>query len=410
MYKKFLCFCNYLVYHYLGNIVEVLKEGILMKRFLFALCSFMQFFVLISNPVSSGTGFSIIAPTTITQSGTYRLAFDIAGPLIIDADYVTLDLNNHSISGTTQAVSITNHHTITICNGTLRATTDQALAIDNSHTISIKNIVFDNNANSILLLNSSDIAMDTITTFSSSGRSLVVNACTNCLCQNASFLNGSFVGEGDFAVVQVVNSSSNIQFIDCLIGNNSSISPGSNLFCINIDNSNDVLCKNINIIANQAGKGLVGIRDFTANKTIVHSCRINNNFSFGADGEGSFTGILFESDNSSIADSCIIEQNSTTGGAGDVFGITILFSNFCSIQNNRIISNSAFGGISIGINHPMGTFNHIILKNYVNDLTTGYSIVGGVIPIATLSFAAGTLTSNIMDEPVSCFFNIETAA
>lgn len=70
-----------------------------------------------SNPVPSGCCQSIIAPTTITQPGNYRLANNIAGGLIIAADDVQIDCENKVIDDGTTAISVGAFRNVIIKNG-----------------------------------------------------------------------------------------------------------------------------------------------------------------------------------------------------------------------------------------------------------------------------------------------------
>ena len=72
-----------------------------------------------ANPIPSGAGLSIVAPTTITVPGNYRLANDIVGTITIAADNVFLDLENKKITAGFNGIVVSGQTEITIKNGTI---------------------------------------------------------------------------------------------------------------------------------------------------------------------------------------------------------------------------------------------------------------------------------------------------
>ena len=76
--------------------------------------------MLVTN-IECLTGSSVTQSATITQPGLYRLCGNVAGPVVIMSNDVTLDLNGYSISSVTPTTScallINNCNNVTIQNG-----------------------------------------------------------------------------------------------------------------------------------------------------------------------------------------------------------------------------------------------------------------------------------------------------
>ncbi len=84
----------------------------------FLIVGLIVFFVqqISANPIPSGSALTIVAPTTLTIPGNYRLGNDISGPIVIDTDNVEIDLENRTITGGINSVSVSNHQNVTIKN------------------------------------------------------------------------------------------------------------------------------------------------------------------------------------------------------------------------------------------------------------------------------------------------------
>jgi parallel beta-helix repeat protein len=109
-----------------------------------------------SNPVPSGCCWSILAPTTITQSGNYRLANDIAGGLIIAADDVQIDCENKVIDGGTIGISVGAFNNVIIKNGTVRNAITNGIEATNAVNIEILQMNLESNAVGLSLTNVQD--------------------------------------------------------------------------------------------------------------------------------------------------------------------------------------------------------------------------------------------------------------
>lgn len=70
-------------------------------------------------------------PQTIAQPGYYCLANDCTGTFFITAANVVFDLNNHTISGGTDGISITGD-TVTVLNGTIQGMSDHGIVVQGS--------------------------------------------------------------------------------------------------------------------------------------------------------------------------------------------------------------------------------------------------------------------------------------
>ncbi len=94
----------------------------------------------------------LTGPQTITQPGYYCLANDCTGTFFITAANVVFDLNNHTISGGTDGISITGD-TVTVLNGTIQGMSDHGIVIQGSGCTL---------ANCTLVENSAGIFIDTV--------------------------------------------------------------------------------------------------------------------------------------------------------------------------------------------------------------------------------------------------------
>lgn len=102
---------------------------------------------------------------TISIPGTYCLAEDISGRIVIDADRVTLDLNGRQVASavTTNNISSTGHTNLIIKDGFVNGSnsTGEGLALSNCSDIKVTCVDFKDSATSITLDTVSSIVIDT---------------------------------------------------------------------------------------------------------------------------------------------------------------------------------------------------------------------------------------------------------
>ncbi len=113
----------------------------------------------------------ITAPTTITASGFYCLATDIAGSIVITADNVTLDLNDHTMTGAGSGTGITVGSGVNriVRNGSIINFGTAINCTDNTDTI-IENItIIDSTTEGVTVVTSTLITIDSVNASGVSG-------------------------------------------------------------------------------------------------------------------------------------------------------------------------------------------------------------------------------------------------
>jgi hypothetical protein len=333
---------------------------------------------------------AISTPTTITIPGCYCLSADILGSIIIDADRVILDLNNHQVSGAGNNIDIANNRTdIFIKNGYITTATGNGINVGpNAVNVQLKNISFiDNNVGVFLNgLNNFEIECVKIencifrgnTTSAIDGNFVRNSTIENVVCKEnigtfvIQILNGENVS---FNTVKVnenlttapinIQLSSNITFFNCQVNNNASI---GNLNGINLDsnnnvkfnactintntvvgdfigmnviNSNDIKASGVSINQNNAGTSAIGINANVVNKLNVYNVQANNNtsaanFVYGFSNDGS-------SDCSYIESHALANggSNSDTSGFRSVNSTKTMYQD--CFANDNLATNTAIG-------------------------------------------------------------------
>lgn len=240
------------------------------------------------NIVFSGSRISILGPATITEPGEYILGRDINGLVIIEANNVVFDLNNHVISGTSRGIEAENVENVTIQNGSIKTMNDSAIAFENSQNIVLKNLFIDQpgSASGIFISTCSRIQLDAIQvqraavvgTFclnvsevvvsrsifkDNGGRGLLFNIADQVFIHNSIFLSNG--GDG----LDLVDTQSSI--IQSCISQD------------NVDRGIDMTnCFNISLQENQAHNNITdGIRLLDTNNCCLQRNIANNNGQFG---------------------------------------------------------------------------------------------------------------------------------
>jgi hypothetical protein len=99
----------------------------------------------------------ITTSCTITQSGNYRLANDITGPIVIAADNVYLSLENYAISSNNYGIIIENQENIQITNGIIQNNSQAGIFVVSCTHISLESIDFLSNVTALFVQESVEI-------------------------------------------------------------------------------------------------------------------------------------------------------------------------------------------------------------------------------------------------------------
>ena len=285
----------------------------------------------------------ISTPTTITVPGCYCLVADIVGTVTIAADNVTLDLNDHIISGT-DTITVENQRNIIIRNGILKALDDSAV-VSNCSNVTIQNITCsgDLNFDDVIgfQVNQCSFVEDfanlqfdrcrngKITccslTDNEYGRAIRIANCSNIVCRQVAANNNKIITN-----VFEIFFSSNCIFKECSVNNNSASASGDddriNGFFTN--GCNDILFKACQANNNSFGNndlfsGIFRIRQCF--RVIVDSCQaLNNSF---------INGFLIDGVEQSCIINCLAKSN-------DRDGFRLNFADDCFVNNNTAINNN----------------------------------------------------------------------
>ncbi len=150
----------------------------------------------------------IFQATTITTAGTYCLANNISGSIVISADQAVLDLNQHTITnnGSTAITISSNFNGTTIQNGYINAATTGINASLGNSGISIHNIYMDNIANGISITSAAQVTIHNVDILctSTTGTGIKLTSTNNINIQDSNVL--SIVG-GQMYTFDTCNSA-----------------------------------------------------------------------------------------------------------------------------------------------------------------------------------------------------------
>jgi len=205
-----------------------------MKRsFLFLILVFTA--QCFANPIPSGAGLSIVAPTTITIPGNYRLANDIVGTITIAADNVSLDLENKKITAGFNGILVSGQTEITIKNGTIENADTAGLFVDDCINVEIVSMDLVGNATGICLLTSTGITVKESTCRDNTDDGIALNNSVDCvIVENKCFNNESGI--------KLLNGSLNNQIYKNSCNDNSS----HGIFLVGSCNNNIISENNCN--------------------------------------------------------------------------------------------------------------------------------------------------------------------
>jgi Right handed beta helix region len=356
-----------------------------------AVCSDTQ----IQNSTQNAlTPVTIIPPATISQPGTYCVVDDLTIPsfqngIIINANNVILDLNNHIIQGQTNSLSAivvsNNNKNITIQNGTIQTMGGHGILINaGTSLIVLSNLtILNNRLNGILLSGAiSGVIINCLTSFNGNdgillgqiGQALSINqnfAIQNCVssyntqngfemtsCVNFAITDCLALNNGAYGFRQ--ENGNRIRFNGCEAQNNHTVG----FFSSGKSHSfNECLANN---------NGTIGFQ-ISGNQQTIENCQAKiNKTGFEINGSNH---VLFN---------CIAQNNSSTG-------ISLLSGSAqCQIRDNTTIANST------GLQNNTTTVNQIY-SNFSSANTTANFLGVPAANIATSPTAATAInfTANI---------------
>ncbi len=217
---------------------------------------------------TSCIGIPITTPTTISESGYYCLAHDIEGQIIIDANNVVLDLNNHRITTNNfgDALTVTQGINRIIKNGII-ANSNWGIVLDGNTTTEVSNITFSFcGLGGILVINSINLIIQSISMesttigcfFSQSNNAnvlkdiyisqpqlgMVFENLDNSIIQNCHIFDGDnpefpFFGPSNFGFGLL--SGNNTHFDSCTVKRYTALGSSTGFF---IDNASNIVLKN----------------------------------------------------------------------------------------------------------------------------------------------------------------------
>jgi WD40 repeat protein len=246
---------------------------------------------LIAEPIMQSVGsYQINAP------GTYSLTSDFAGQIIINSDFVNLNLNGYHVYGALNGIVINSCNHITINNGAIGPVSSNGIVINpGSSSITLKNLSItdcahgiDINQSSGLCLESIDLANNAIGLYGNVVQEMAVNYCSARLNTIGGFV--------------LYNSSDN-NFEDCSAQGNGggdddtygfmSTSGSGNSF-------NSCAAKNTLSYALSTTKMAAGFMvKYPESASIVQQCTANKN---SADGLSNAYGIILAPGNDDLVD------------------------------------------------------------------------------------------------------------
>lgn len=290
-----------------------------------------------NNPLFSGAGISIIAPTTITIPGTYRLSNDIVGTITISADDVVLDMNNKKMSGANINIFINTHNNIIIRDGIISGATQSGLEADNCTNIDILNVDFESNNEGMLIQTSSQILIEDCNFLQNSSTAIPARAAIRFVQTNNSLITKCNFVRNTLPILIFLNTSRNNQCTNLNINHN--VNPAAfDLTCINLTSADNCLIEGCSIVENNVTtNAFTGIQVNTSNNDVIRSCFIVSNT-----GTSGATGIQYVSGSSAdgYITNNIITNNSARGG--NVTGIDVQATcTLLIIDYNITVSNTA---------------------------------------------------------------------
>lgn len=347
-------------------------------------------------------------PLTISASGTYCLSENVSTvtpnrAITIDADDVTINLNNFSVSGGTNVIeTTTGHRNITIRNGLIQnatptvTTNGYGLFVNNATSVVVQDVTFANNLVGALFSDSRLINMSTCNFTQNIGAGLVFNESINAkisdvlVHDNAFTSNFELPGGGPIASnACLIESSTSFTLVNSIFSNNNRTGGAWNV--VYVDNSR--MCNFDSCYANSNLGTADGFVFDSSSDCICLNCSGNNNRSgFVVNGSSAITlnnctgqnntndGIFFNGGINCCVQECTAKNNTQRGFA--------LSAN----SDNNFIRNCAALSNNVGF-FKSGDSATIFFGNYAqNNTTFNYNGSTNFIPTFTYDISAGTYT------------------
>ncbi|MBN2381393.1 right-handed parallel beta-helix repeat-containing protein [bacterium] len=325
----------------------------------------------------------IYQPTVITASGSYYLTADLppASPaIIIDADFVTLDLDGHTVNGTIQLMN--SHQNIRVTNGEIGSGGNLDFSIGGNHlrvdNLQIakgmiyigpgrQNVVEHNTASRIMFaqVRNGQIVHNLLTEIEETAVGIDLMECENIeVMYNNSH---GFVGEGIHLGFTT----------DCIVSYNDVCHQSNNGLIMDDSNNNQIMHNNF------SNNGMCGIQAFHSNNNLIayNVCSAND-----SEEQGNGNGIRLE-----LCDANDVSNNTVSGN--EVNGIMVSVS-----TNNRIAHNNCSSNVQIGINLINNALNNSLDWNHTANNGIGISFDATTLGnIYANNRAPGSLLVNYQD-------------
>ncbi len=368
-------------------------------------------------------------PLTITQPGHYILCEDIAlnsgDAVTIDADFVMLDLNGKSISGSfTDGVIINHdHHDIVIKNGNLAGFSNTGILLNyGCYHIDIENLNISNTSCAYGMqfvgfgsagIHDCSIKNCKLTELTTTG-----NVWHGIYCYDIQVLNSHFNSNLAQNIIRLENSKKT-RFIECQLNDNE-LAGDTVMYVLNLQNTDSAIfdCCTFNTNqSTQSNQGFDCIYFYNAHGSVIKNCIFNNNSS-----QRNFSALNFQSNSSgNTVQSCLISDNiglnnargiallspnnliercliQAISGENAAFGIGIVASFGGSANNNSILTTDIFdvesGGNAYGINIISNTVKNTLVKGCLLFNNTTYGLKNNGTDSIIIGCAAGNNGTN----------------
>lgn len=344
--------------------------------------NFQSTFTILSF-VTACLSMPIETPTTITIPGTYCLAQDITGTIVINSDNVTLNLNDHTINNGAIIVNAGSNRLIE--NGAINNAANGIICNSNTNT-TIRNVSVTNGFTNGILFNNptTDCSVDNV-------------VCENC--GNGINCNGVAGGIGLHITHFVINNSSGsgitIANTTKIVIHKGNIENSTNEG-ITINNCADIQCSDVtietsggigihligpnnsalmkNIIVARSPQGIIATGNLS--ESLFEQCKILDCTTNVTANITPVCGIGIHNGTNVQLDSCLVKNYSATGASAFIAGFRCSGNSFilrnCTAQTLSGSSSSTVHGFSF----PLALSNAVV-SDCVSTNISGGGLVAG---------------------------------
>lgn len=336
------------------------------------------------------------AQNPITASGHYCLQEDVTGTLIVNADNVWIDLNNHILDGVfTGGIDITaNHRNIAIRNGIISGTNGSVGAIRSSGTsnLAVENVTFGQTASANLvglrLFAGVNNFLVRNCNFANNNNAIIITLSSNGKISDCLVKNGIDGFSGDFAMQLAGNTSS-------VLVKNTSFVQNANTTVVNVTGSNSCIFDQCNFNTNT---GTTALRFDTSSSCVCVDCMSNQN--------PNATGFLVTNVSSEIVFDRCYSSNNDTGFWFNGVSQNCIFNSFAKQNSvdgflvndgasNYLHANTAINNTGAGF---AGSGSNVWTSNVASANGTNYTVgIPGPFAVFDLSDAMFTSTETAWD-------------